>query len=69
MSGPVGYEREFFIGYLLVRVHLIIVMIRWTGLAPLDFEFPFPGSLTSTFLEALRKDPPWRVSVFSKVFL
>ena len=23
-------------------------MIRWTGLAPLEFEFPFPGSLTST---------------------
>ena len=28
----------------------IIVMIRWTGLAPWEFEFPFPGSLTSTFL-------------------
>jgi len=27
---------------LLVRIHFIIVMIRWTGLAP--------GSLTSTFL-------------------
>ena len=26
------------------------VLIRWTGLAPWDFEFPFPGSLTSTFL-------------------
>ena len=25
-------------------------MIRWTGLAPWEFEFPFPGSLTSTFL-------------------
>ena len=25
-------------------------MIRWTGLAPWVFEFPFPGSLTSTFL-------------------
>ena len=24
-------------------------MIRWTGLAPWEFEFP-PGSLTSTFL-------------------
>ena len=35
---------------LLVRIHLIIVMIRWTGLAPWEFEFPFPGSLTSTFL-------------------
>ena len=26
-------EREFFIDNLLVRVHFIIVMIRWTGLA------------------------------------
>jgi len=23
-------------------------MIRWTGLAPWEFEFPVPGSLTST---------------------
>jgi len=43
-------EREFFIDNLLVRFHLITVMIRWTGLAPWEFEFPFPGSLTSTFL-------------------
>ena len=25
-------------------------MIRWIGLAPWEFEFPFPGSRTSTFL-------------------
>jgi len=37
----------------LVRVRFIIVMIRWTGLAPSEFEFPFPGSLTSTFLGRL----------------
>ena len=37
-------------GRWLVRIHFIIVMIRWTGLAPWEFEFPFPGSLTSTFL-------------------
>ena len=43
-------EREFFIDNLLVRIHFIIVMVRWTGLAPWEFEFPFPGSLTSTFL-------------------
>ena len=41
-------DREFFIGNLLVRIHCNIVMIRWTGLAPWEFEFPFPGSLTST---------------------
>jgi len=43
--------REFFIDNLLVRIHFIIVMIRWTGLAPREFESPFPGSLTSTFLD------------------
>jgi len=46
-----GVKREFVIDNLLVRIHFIIVMIRWTGLAPWEFEFPFPGSLTSTFLE------------------
>ena len=35
---------------LLVRIHFIIEMSRWTGLAPWKFEFPFPGSLASTFL-------------------
>ena len=35
----------------LVRIHFIIVMLRWTGLAPWEFEFPCPGSLTSTFLQ------------------
>jgi len=43
-------ERESFIEKLLVRIRFIIVMIRWTGLAPWEFKFPFPGSLTSTFL-------------------
>ena len=33
-----GVEREFFIDNLLVRIHFIIVMIRWTGLAPWEFE-------------------------------
>ena len=31
-------ERDFFIDNLLVRIHFIIVMIRWTGLAP--WELP-----------------------------
>ena len=43
-------EREFFIDNLQVRIQFSIVMIRWTGLAPWEFEFPFPGSLTSTCL-------------------
>ena len=44
-------EREFFIDNLLIRVHCIIVMIRWTGFAPWEFKFSFPGSFTCTFLE------------------
>ena len=43
-------EREFFIDNILVRIHFITVMIWWTDLAPWGFEFPFPGSITSTFL-------------------
>ena len=43
-------EREFFIDNLLVRIYFIIEMIWWIGLAPWEFEFPFPGSLISTFL-------------------
>ena len=42
-------ERKICIDDLLVRTHFIIEMIWWTGLAPWEFEFPFPGSLTSTF--------------------
>ena len=41
---PAG-EREFVIDNLLVRIHFIIVMIRWTGLASWEFEFPFPCSI------------------------
>jgi len=33
-DGRQGVEREFFSDNLLVRIHYIIVMIRWTGLAP-----------------------------------
>jgi hypothetical protein len=43
-------ERHCFTDNLLVRIHFIIGMMRWTGLAPWEFEFPFPGSFTSTFL-------------------
>jgi len=46
----VEWESEFFIDNLLVRIHSMIEMIWWTGLAPREFEFPFPGSLVSTFL-------------------
>ena len=43
-------ERELCIDNLLVRIHFIIEMIWWTGLAPWEFEFTFPGSLISTCL-------------------
>ena len=46
-----GERKKITIANLLVRIHFIIVMIRWTGLAPWEFGFPVPGSLTSTFLE------------------
>ena len=44
-------EREFFINNLQVRIHFIIVMMKWTGLTRWEFGFSFPGSFTSTFLE------------------
>jgi len=37
--------REFFIDNLLVRIHFIIEMIWRTGLAPWEFEFPFPAGM------------------------
>jgi len=43
--GGEAREREFSIDNLLVRIHFVIEMIRWTGLAPWEFEFPFPFSL------------------------
>jgi len=45
-------ERESLIKNLLVRVHFIFEMICWTGLAPWEFEFPFPVAI-STFLSDL----------------
>ena len=43
-------EREFITDNLLVRIHFIIVMNKWTSLAPWNFEISCSGSLTSTFL-------------------
>ena len=37
-SLKVQREREWFIDNLLVRIHCRIVMIRWTGLAPWEFD-------------------------------
>jgi len=55
--GP-GYpnrcETELFIDNLLVRIHFPIEIVWWTGLAPWEFKFPFPGSLIPIFLEQVR---------------
>ena len=40
-----GSEREFFIDDLLVRIHFIIVMIRWTGLAPWEWKVSLFGGV------------------------
>ena len=37
-SSPTPVVREFFIDNVLVRIHFIIVMIRWTGLAPWELR-------------------------------
>ena len=39
-----------FMNNLLVQIHFNTEAIWWTGLAPWEFEFPFPGSITSAFL-------------------
>jgi len=43
-------------------------MIRWTGLALWEFEFTFPGSLTSTFLTnpARYTRRPWEPEAASR---
>ena len=41
-------QRDLFIDNLLVRIHLIIAMIRWPGLAPWELELSLPRNLTST---------------------
>ena len=42
-------KRECLIGIILARVHFTIETIWWTGLAPWEFESPFPGTFASTF--------------------
>ena len=41
VSCPSCTEKEFVIDNLLVRSHFIIVMIRWTGLAPWETRLSF----------------------------
>ena len=48
---PLRLRARVHIDNLLVRIHCRIVMIKWPGLAPWEFEFPFPGSLAFTSLQ------------------
>jgi len=49
---------------LLVRILFIIVMIRRTGLASWQFEFPFPGRLgVQGYLAHKKQPPPPRTSI------
>ena len=50
VGGSPSTKREFCIADILGRIRFIIVMIRWTGLAPREVESPFLESLKSTFL-------------------
>ena len=43
-----------------VRIHFIVKVSWWAGLAPWEVEFRFPGSLTSTFLVDL--SALWKVN-------
>ena len=45
---------------LLVRIHFIIVMIRWTGLAPweIGFHFPRPASDRGRAPQCQQLPPP-----------
>jgi len=52
---------------LLVRIHFIIVMIRWTGLAPWEFEFPYIylPRWSATSRQATQSSRPARPTTFS----
>ena len=63
---PRASQREFFMDDLLVRIHFIVVMIRWTGLALWEFEHSFLGSLICAFVvrqmySTLEPSPPHHV--------
>ena len=38
-------QRDFFIDKLLVRTHVFIVVVRWTGLAPWELNSLFQVAL------------------------
>ena len=54
---PPHGEREFVIDNLLVRIHFIIVIIRWTGLAPWELSSGHTFSKPSPCLIPSRNRP------------
>jgi hypothetical protein len=60
-------EKDFFIDDPLVRIHLVIEMIWWTGLAPWEVEFPRRACTRgfclpqSVFTAALQKPIPSQI--------
>ena len=42
LDPPFPLNKYLFTDILPVRIHYIVVMIQWTGLAPWGFELPFP---------------------------
>ena len=70
-DAPVGVECadwreiEFFVDNLLVRVHFIIVMIRWTGHAPPQREFSLRMFLHANRLFQLPRFVPQEVEIES----
>ena len=51
LAGAAG-ERDFLIDNLLVRIHYIIVMIKWTGLVPWEvLQVTLPSSPFSLLSE------------------
>jgi len=58
-EGAAPMEAEVVARPVLVRIHFIIVMIRWTGLAPWEFELG-PHPWKKSLLRALFSLPPTR---------
>jgi len=59
-----GMEREFFVDSLLVRIHFIIEMIVWTGLAPWESPTPRYGR---NVLHSQRERSFWTTYWLSKL--
>ena len=62
-----GPEREFFNDNLLVRIHVIVAMIRWTGLAPWEAPGPTPPETPASDVyrgtSLIRNKPPPRTTI------